>query len=91
MHSPCRPLLADRKQSAKSRVGGPVGRVDQDGHAVGEIEAAADDQADAGNLRGLMGADDTGEAVAVDDGQRLDAEQGGMREQFLAGRRAPQE
>ena len=83
--------LAERQQPAEPRIGRPVGRIDQDGHAVGQIEPAADDQADAGHLGGLMGADDAGEAVAVDDGQRLDAEDGGVREQFLAGRCAAQE
>ena len=84
-------LLAERQQPAQPRIGRPVGRIDQDRHAVGEIEPAADDQADAGGLGGLMGAHDAGQRVAVDDGERLDAEDGGVREQLLAGRRAPQE
>ena len=81
--------LAERQQPAEPRIGRPVGRIDQDRHAVGEIEPAADDQPDAGRLGRLMGADDAGEAVAVDDGQRLDAEDGGLREQFLAGTARP--
>ena len=47
--------------------------------------------ADAGHLGGFMRADDAGERVAVGDGERLDADRGGLGEQFLAGRRAAQE
>ena len=83
-------LLADRQQPAEPRIRRPVGRIDQHRHAVGEIQAAADDQADAGDLGGFMGAHDAGETVAVDDGERFDPEQRGLREQFLAGRRPPQ-
>ena len=74
-------LFAKRKQPAEPCIGRPVGRIDEDGHAIGKIEAAADNQAHAGCLGGLMGADDAGEAVAIDDGERLDAEDGGLREQ----------
>ena len=84
-------LLAERQQPAQPGIGRPIGRIDQDGHAVAEIEAAADDQAHAGGLGGLMGADDAGERVAVDDGQRLDAHRGGRGEQLLAGGGAAQE
>ena len=84
-------LLAERQQPAEPRISGPVDRIDEDGHAIGEIEAAADDQAHARGLGGLMGADDAGEAVAVGDRQRLDAEPGGLVEQFLAGTRPAQE
>ena len=77
-------LLAQRQQSAQPRIGGPVGRIDEDGHAVGEIESAADDQSHARRLRGLMRADDAGERIAVDDRHRLDAQGGGLLEQFLA-------
>ena len=83
-------FLAKRKQPAEACIGRPVGRIDEDGHAAGEVEAAADNQAHAGCLGGLMGADDAGEAVAIDDGERLDAEDGGLGEQFLAGTRPAQ-
>ena len=83
--------LAERQQPAEPRIGGPIGRIDEDRHAVREIEPAADDQADAGRLRRLMGANDAGQAVAVDDGERLDAELCGLREQFIAGARPAQE
>ncbi len=83
--------LAERQQPAQPGVGRPVGRIDQDRRAVGQIEAAADDQPDAGRLGGLVGADDAGEAVAIGDRQRLDAACGGLDEQLLAGTRAAQE
>jgi hypothetical protein len=37
-----------------------------------------------------MGADDAGEAVAVDDGERLDASIGGLGEQLVTGTRPAQ-
>ena len=65
--------LAERQQPAQPGIGRPVGRIDQERGAIGQIEPAADDQPDAGRLGRLMGADDAGEAVAVGDRQRLDA------------------
>ena len=38
-------LFAERQQPAEPRVSRPVGGIDEDRHAIGEIEAAADDQA----------------------------------------------
>ena len=67
-------LFAKRQQPAEPRISGPVDGIDENRHAIGEIEAAADDQADARGLGGFMGADDAGKAVAVGDRQRLDAE-----------------
>ena len=67
-------LLAEAEQPAEPGIGRAVGRVDQHRDAVHEVEAAADDQPDAGVLRRLMRPHDAGEAVAVDDGQRLDPE-----------------
>lgn len=84
-------LLAERQQTAEPRIGWSVGRIDQHRHAVGEVETAADDEAYARRLCRLMGADDAGQRVAVDDGQRLDAEQGCGGEQLVAAARAPQE
>ena len=40
-------LFAKRKQPAEPCVSRPVGRIDEDGHTVGKIEAAAGDQAHA--------------------------------------------
>ena len=71
---PPRFLPTDSRRQSRA-VRRPVGRIDQDGHAVGEIEAAADDQSDAGHLGGFMGAHDAGETVAVGDGERFDPEQ----------------
>ena len=48
-------FLAERKQPAEARIGRPAGRIDEDGHAISEIEAAAHDQAHARCLGGLMG------------------------------------
>ena len=79
------PALAERQQAAEARIGRPVGRIDQDRHAVGEIETAADDQPDACRLCRFMGAHDAGKRIAIDDSQRFDAEQGRLREQLLAG------
>ena len=66
-------LLAERQQPAQSRVGRPIRWIDEDGHAVGQIEAATDNQSHAGRLGGLMGANNSSDAVAVDDRQRFDA------------------
>ncbi len=84
-------LLAERQQPAEPCIGRPVGGIDQHRHAVVEIEPAADDQAHAGRLGGLVGADDAGERIAVDDRQRLDAEERGLLEQVLAGAGPAQE
>jgi len=83
--------LAERQQPAKPCIGGPIGWIDEDGHAVREIEAAAHDQAASGRLRRLMGANDAGQAVAVNDRERLYAELCGLHEQFIAGAGASQE
>ena len=84
-------LLAEREQPTESRIGRPIGRIDEDGDAVAEVEATADHQADAGGLGGLVGAHDASQRVAIDDGERLDTHRGRGREQLLAGRGAPEE
>ena len=76
--------LAERQQAAKPRIGRPIGWIGQDRHAVGKIETAANDQPDASRLRRFVGAHDAGKGIAVDDGERLDAEQCRLREQLLA-------
>ena len=83
--------LAERQQAAEPAIGGPVGRVDQERGAVGQVEPAADDQPHARRLRRLVRADDAGEAVAVGDRQGLDAEHGRLGEQLLARAGAAQE
>ena len=84
-------LLAERQQPAQPRVGRPVRRIDENGHAVSEIEAAADDQPHAGRLGGLVGANDAREAVAVDDRQAFDAQRRGLCEELVAGTRPAKE
>jgi len=54
-------------------------------------EPAADDHPDARDLGRFVRADDASQGVAVDDRKARDADRRGMREQFFAGRRAPQE
>ena len=83
--------LAERQQPAEPGIGRAVGRIDEHRGAVGEVEPAADDEADAGRLGRLVGAHDPGQRIAVDDGQRLDAERGGLLEQLLGRGRAAQE
>src|SRR3546814_3125761 len=75
----------------KPRLGGPVGRIDQHRHSIDKVEATANDEAHARRFGRLMGAHDTGQRVAVDDGERLDAEHGCGGEQLIASARAPQE
>src|SRR6185437_2518124 len=84
-------LLAEGEEAAEARIGWPIGRIDEHGEAVDKIEPAADDEAHARRLRRLMGADDAGERVAVDDRKRLDAQHRGRGEQLLAGGCSPQE
>jgi hypothetical protein len=84
-------LLAEGKQTTEPCIGRAISGIDQHRHTVDEIETAADDQPHAGGLRGLMGADDAGQAVAIDDRQRLDAQHRRLGKQLLAGTRSPQE
>src|SRR3546814_12679497 len=67
------------------------GRIDQHRHSIDKVEATANDEAHARRFGRLMGAHDTGQRVAVDDGERLDAEHGCGGEQLIASARAPQE
>ena len=69
-----------RRASCRARAAGraahrPVDRSDRPGprYAVAEIEPAADHQADARGLGGLVGAHDAGERIAIDDAERFDA------------------
>ena len=68
--------LAQRQQAAEPGVGWPVGRVDQHAGAIHQVQPTADDQPDAGDLGGLVGAHDAGDRVAIDDGQGLDPAEG---------------
>jgi hypothetical protein len=51
-----RPALAEAEETAQACIGGPIGRIDEERRPVGQIEPAADDEADAGLLGGLVGA-----------------------------------
>ncbi len=78
-------LFAKREQPAQPRIGRAIGWINQHRHAIGEIEAAANDKPYPGVLRRHMGADNAGQAVAVGNRQLLDAEIRGLGEQLLAG------
>jgi len=88
--------LPFRRAACRATVGGrdgnrqSVGRIDQHRHTVGEVEAAADNQADACGLRRLVGPDDAGERIPVHHGQRFDPGERRLGEQLLTGRRPPQ-
>ena len=56
------------------RISGAVGRIDEDGKAIGKIETAADDEAHAARARRFERAHDAGERIAIDDAERFDAE-----------------
>ncbi len=84
-------FLAQGQQTAQPGIGGAVGRIDQNRHAVDQIQTAADDEPDAGILGGLMGPHDAGQRIAVDYGQGLNAERRRLREQVVARAGAAQE
>ena len=86
-----RSALAKRQKTAETGVGRTVRRINKNGRAVSEIEAAAYDQSYAGCLCGLMGADDASQRVAVDDRQGFEAKFGGTCEELVARTGAPQE
>ncbi len=85
------PPLAQRQQAAEPRIGQSVGRIDQHAGSIHKVEPAADDQAYPGDLGRLVGADDAGDRVAIDDGHGLDPTQGGLVEEILARGGAAQE
>ena len=92
MHLPLPPLLfPECQQPRQSRVRGAVGRVDEDRHPVGQIETTPDDEADARGSRGFERAHDTGQRIAVDDPDRLDAEFLGRGEKLVGAARATEE
>ena len=83
--------LADREQAAEPRIGGAIGRIDEDGQAVAQIEPTSHDQSDASLLGALMCPSNAGEGVAVGDAERRQTKQPGLRHQLLDMRRAAQE
>ena len=75
--------LAAAEQSAKTGIGGAVCRINENRGAAAQIQAAADDEADARFGGALVGARDAGQRIAVGDGERVVAEQGGCGEEFF--------
>ena len=66
--------FTEREQAAQSAVASPVHGVDQDGQTIAQVEAAADDEADAHFGRSSMRTGDAGQRVVVGDRQRRVAE-----------------
>ncbi|MNQ36087.1 hypothetical protein D3C85_495990 [compost metagenome] len=83
-------LLAKGQQAGQARIGGPIGRIDEDHGAVGQLQTAADDQAHPRGLGRFMGANDPGQAVAIRHRQGVETAGGGLGEQLLAGAGPPQ-
>ena len=83
--------LADREQAAEPYIGGAVGRIDEDGQTITQIEPTSHDQSDASLLGALMCPSNAGEGVAVGDAERWQTKQPGLRHQLLDMRRAAQE
>lgn len=83
--------FAERDQPGEPRIGGPVDRIDEDGHAVGEIEAATDDQPQSCATRRFERADDAGQRISIDDADGIDAKRCGGLEQVLRRGRPAQE
>ncbi len=83
--------LAEREQAGQARPGGPVGRIEQQGAAVGEIYARARYHPDLGRLLRLPSAHYARHAAAVSKAKCLVAKQGSGREQLLGRGSAAQE
>jgi len=73
-------LLAEGQKPAEARISGSIRWVDQHGCPIGEVEAAADDQADTGRLGGFMSTDNACKRIPIDDGDRLSPRYGCLRE-----------
>ncbi|MNX93904.1 hypothetical protein D3C86_1261150 [compost metagenome] len=82
--------LSQGQQARQARIGGAIGRIDEDHGAVRQLETAADDQAHPRGLGRFMSADDSGQAVAISDRQGFETAGGRLGEQLLAGAGAPQ-
>ena len=85
------PTLAEREKPTEPAVGRPVGWIDEEVGAVGQLKPTPDDQPDAGRLGGLVGPHDAGDAVDVRDRQRLESASCGLGEQLVAPARPTQE
>src|SRR5215469_9789194 len=75
--------LAKRQQPGQPSIGGTILRIGEEAGAVGEVEAATDDEADSDLLCRVMRADNAGKAVAVGDRNCLVSKCGGGQHQLV--------
>src|SRR3546814_6066382 len=85
------PRLSLAEEAAKTGITGAVHRIDEQRLAFGEIEAAADDQPNPGELGRFMGAHDAGERISVGYRKCVEAAGFGLGEEFVRRRRPAQE
>ena len=78
-----RALLSERQKTTEPCIGWPIHRVNQDRHAIDQIEPTSDDQPNPMVLCRLMRTHDPCNCVAVDNAKRLDAEFFCLSKQFL--------
>ena len=83
--------LAEGEQAGEARPAGAILGPDQQGRPVHQVEPAAGDEPDAGDIGGAQGMDQPADRVAVGDAERGIAEQGRGREQLLRAGDAAQE
>jgi len=83
--------FAKGKERRQPAIGGAILGIGEEAGAVAQIEAHADDEADANVLGRLMRADKAGDAVAVGDRDRREAKRRGPLDQFARMRAAAQE
>ena len=86
-----RARLAQSQQAAEGGVGGGIGGIDKDRCLIGQIETAANDQADIRLRRVHMGPHDPGQRAPVGDREGGETEDGGAGEQLLGMRSAAEE
>ena len=84
-------MFAEGKERRQPAIGGAVLGIGEEAHAVAQVEPRADDEADAGIIGRLVRADEAGDAVAVSDRDRREAERGGSPDQLPRMRAAAQE
>src|ERR1051326_3112086 len=75
--------LAQGKETAEAGVSGLVGGIDEDGRAVRQVKAGADDTAEIRFFGALMGADDAGERASIGNAESRETEDGGAGEELL--------
>jgi hypothetical protein len=82
--------FAKGKERRQPAIGGAILGIGEEAGAVAQIEAHADDEADANVLGRLMRADKAGDAVAVGNGDRLETKQSRLPDQLVGMRPAVQ-